>query len=282
LITKVSDSHLGELLVGSGSLRREDIAAVLALQRQEHLRFGEAARRLGLVTEPDIDRALARQFDFPILRSGGQMLGSELVAAYEPIGAEAEALRGVRAQLMLRWFKDENRLLAVIGARKGAGTSELAANLAITFAQLGEKTLLIDANFRSPSQHRLFGLGAESGPGLSNVLANRSVLKDVVRQIEPFGHLSLLCAGSPPPNPQELLGRVGFSYVIETAPAAFDVVIIDTPPALDYAEAQLIAARAGGCVLATRRNETRIDDIRRMKAQIDATGAAVVGAVICG
>ena len=282
LSANVSDTYIGELLVQSGALGREQIPKILALQRQEHLRFGDAALRLGLIRVPDIDRALARQFDFPILRPGDASLCPELVAAHEPMGAHAEALRVIRAQLVLRWFKDQSRALAVIGARARAGASQLAANLAVTFAQLGENTLLIDANFRNPSQHRLFGLGAESGPGLSNVLANRGSINDCVRPIEAFGNLSLLCAGSPPPNPQELLGRLGFAYIVKTTLSPFDVVIIDTPPALDFADAQLIAALAGGCVLATRRNEARIDDIRRTKAQIDATGAAVLGAVLCG
>ena len=72
-----------------------------------------------------------------------------------------------------------------------------------------------------------------------------------------------------------------FAYMVNIALAPFDVIIIDTPPALDFADAQLITACARGCVLATRRNESRIADIRRTKAQIDATGAAVLGAVLC-
>lgn len=277
---EVTDSHLGQLLVQEGTLKREQIAQVLVLQRRERLRFGEAAVRLGLVQEADIARALATQFDFPVLRREQSKLAPELIAAYEPVGRHAEALRIIRAQLMLDWFKDKSRSLAVVEAHRGDGASELAANLAITFAQLGERTLLIDANMREPRQHALFGLGASSGPGLSNVLANRGALKDVLHRIEPFSHLAVLCAGTPPPNPQELLGRVNFAYVVETMPAAFDVVIIDTAPALEYADAQLVVARTGGAVLATRRDQSRLDELKRTKSQIQAAGATLLGAVM--
>jgi chain length determinant protein tyrosine kinase EpsG len=278
--TQVTESHLGQLLVQEGSLKREHIAQVLVLQRRERLRFGDAAVRLGLVKEADIERALATQFDFPVLRAGESRLAPELITAYEPVGRHAEALRIIRAQLMLDWFQEKSRSLAVVEARAGDGASELAANLAITFAQLGERTLLIDGNLRQPRQHALFGLGAHSGPGLSNVLANRGALKDMLHRIEPFNNLAVLCAGSPPPNPQELLGRVNFAYVVETMPAAFDVVIIDTPAALEFADAQLIVARAGGAVLATRRDASRLEDLKRTKAQIQAAGATLLGAVM--
>jgi chain length determinant protein tyrosine kinase EpsG len=279
-LTQVTESHLGQLLVQEGTLKREQIAQVLVFQRRERLRFGEAAVRLGLVKEDDIARALATQFDFPVLKSGGSKLAPELIAAYEPVGRHAEALRIIRAQLMLDWFKEKSRSLAILETNDGDGASELVANLAITFAQLGERTLLIDGDLRHPRQHALFGLGEESGPGLSNVLANRGALKDVLHRIEPFNNLAVLCAGSPPPNPQELLGRVNFAYVVETMPAAFDVVLIDTPPALDYADAQLIVARTGGAVIATRRDESRVEDLQRTKAQIQAAGATLLGAVM--
>jgi chain length determinant protein tyrosine kinase EpsG len=277
---RVTESHLGQLLVQEGSLKREHIAQVLVLQRRERLRFGEAAMRLGLVKEEDIARALATQFDFPVLRTGQSKLAPSLIAAYEPVGRHAEALRIIRAQLMLDWFKDRSRSLAVVESHGGDGASELAANLAITFAQLGERTLLIDGNLRDPRQHALFGLGQDSGPGLSNVLANRDAIKDVLHRIEPFNNLAVLCAGSPPPNPQELLGRVNFAYVVETMPSAFDVVILDTPPTLDFADAQLIVARTGGALLATRRDRSRLDDVKRTKAQIQAAGATLLGAVM--
>jgi chain length determinant protein tyrosine kinase EpsG len=253
----------------------------MTAQKNHPQRFGDAAVRLGLVTQDDIKRALSRQFEYPYLQPGDSGLSKDLFVAYDPNGAAAEALRGLRAQLMLRWFKDQSKTLAVLGARANTGASSLAANLAIVFAQLGERTLLIDANFREAKMHRLFGLDF-SPPGLSTVLAGRGTLKDVMKKVAPFENLSLLCAGAPPPNPQELLGRVNFSYLMETAPSVFDVVIVDAPPVLGFADAQLVAARTGACILASRRNVTLVSDLEKAKAQLAPSGAALLGAVMFG
>src|ERR1700716_1507918 len=156
------------LLLG---IEPQDIERVLAAQREKGLRFGEAARALGLATQAEIDLALARQFGLACIEPGATALSEELVAAYEPSGAQAEALRAVRDQLILRWLerKPESRALAILSAARREGRSFIAANLAIVFSQLGSRTLLIDADLRNARQHRLFGL--ENRIGLSALLS---------------------------------------------------------------------------------------------------------------
>ncbi len=271
-------ASLGQLLRTSGKLTDVDIGRVIVVQRQKNLRFGEAAQSLGLVSREDVEHALAQQFEYPYVRTAESGLSSLLVAAREPFGAHAEALRALRGQLTLRWFNDRCKTLAVVAARHAAGASGVAANLALAFAQLGERTLLIDANLRRPVQHELFGIARPDG--LSRLLAGRSQFKQALSPIAPFASLAVLCAGAPPPNPHELVSSVGFSYLIETAPALFDVVIVDAPPLLEYPDAQVIAARAGGCLLVTRRHRTSLADVERAKQQLEPTGAALVGAVI--
>lgn len=277
-IDPVGHVPLGELLRNRGKLTDLDIGRVMVLQREKSLRFGEAAERMGLVKHEDVEHALAQQFEYPYVRTAESNLSPLLVVAYEPFGARAEAVRALRGQLSLRWFSDRRKTLAVVAARHAAGTSVVAANLAIAFAQLGERTLLIDANLRRPAQHDLFGISRPDG--LSYLLAGRGQFKQVLSSVEPFHSLKVLCAGALPPNPHELLSTVGFSYLTETAPAAFDVVIIDAPPLLEYPDAQVIAARAGGCLLATRRHQTSLGDVEVAKRQLDPTGAAVVGVVL--
>ena len=275
------ETSLGQLLLQAGAIKSRDIKKIVARQLAERLRFGDAAIQLRLINPEDLQRALARQFSFPFMSAGDAALSRELYVAFEPLSKRTEAIRSLRTQLMLRWFKDESKALAVLEPRADSGASALAANLALSFAQLGERTLLIDANFRQPRQQALFGLGAEPLMGLSNVLAGRQNLKEVLRPIEPYSMLSLLCAGAPPPNPQELLGQVNFSYVIETAPSVFDVVLIDAPPVIDFADAQIIAARATGCLLVARRDRTRVADLQRAKVELQPTGAQLLGVVMC-
>jgi capsular exopolysaccharide synthesis family protein len=156
----------------------------------------------------------------------------------------------------------------------------LAANLAIVFAQLGQRTLLMDANFRTPVQHELFGVHASAG--LSAVLTDRCTLGEAILPIEPFENLAVICTGAMPPNPQELLSRARFREVIDTLPEFFDVIIVDTPSVLEYADAQITVAAAGGCLLATRRNRTRLADVERAKAKLVPTRAVLLGAAITG
>jgi protein-tyrosine kinase len=269
---------IGEVLVRTGKLKQLDVATVVELQKRENLRFGEAAQRLGLLTEDDITRALAQQFDYPYIREPGSALSPQLISACDPFGAKAEAIRGLRGQLALRWFDDNRKTLVVAAARAGCGTSVVAANLAIAFAQLGERTLLVDANLRRPAQHRLFGLGAVEG--LSSLLAGRGNFSELLRPVEPFNMLSVLCAGAKPPNPHELLSTIGFNYLIETAPAAFDIVIVDAPPLLECSDGQIAAARGRGCLLVARRHRTSLADMEDAKQQLEPTGAAVIGAVL--
>ncbi len=199
-----------------------------------------------------------------------------LVMATHPHGLQSEAFRSLRSEVALRWINDRRKALAVTSSKSGHGASMVAANLAIAFSQLGERTLLIDANLRRPSQHHLFGIAAVAG--LSGLLGGRASVSDVLTKVTSVQNLSLLCAGDIPPNPQELLSRVGFSYLVETA--QFDVVIVDTPPILEFADAQLVAALTGGCLLAVRRDVTRVADVHRVKLLLEPSGATLLGAVV--
>ena len=168
----IEDRPIGRILTDIGRLKSKDIPRVFALHREKNLRFGEAARKLRLVRDEDIQYALSIQFNYPYLKPGQAVLGPELVVAHDPFSAQAEAIRDLRTQLMVQWIGPERKVLAVVSPGAHDGKSHLAANLAVVFAQLGEKTLLIDANLRRPRQQDIFGLAG--GPGLAHVLSGRA------------------------------------------------------------------------------------------------------------
>ncbi|HKE96691.1 MAG TPA: chain length determinant protein tyrosine kinase EpsG [Povalibacter sp.] len=269
---------IGELLTESARLTEHDVKRVLAYQRKRGLRFGEAARSLGLVTAEDVQQALSRQFSYPYVRRGESGMHPMLISAYQPFGAGAEAFRMLRSQLMLRWFDKGRKVLAVGSPRTGTGSSTLAANLAVSFAQLGERTLLLDANFRNPAQHALFGMSAETG--LADVLLGRSSVDKSIVSIAQLNGLAVLCAGPIPPNPHELLSSRAMQYLLELAREIYDIVIIDAPPVLEYADAQMIASRAGGYVLVTRRHRTRLADVLAVQERLEPSGATLLGAIV--
>jgi len=127
-----------------------------------------------------------------------------------------------------------------VGAEDGADV--VAANLAIAMAQLGRQTLLVDANLRRPRQHEFFGL--KPAAGLSDLLQNRDVDIEAVLPVAAVENLHVICAGTVPVNPQELVSRTPLIYFMRMLPDRFRAVIVATPPALVYADAQIIAARA--------------------------------------
>ena len=277
---RVATTHrtIGELLAEAGKLTEHDIKRVLAFQRKKSLRFGEAARGLGLATDDDVQRALAQQFNYNYIRRGESGMSPMLVSAYQPFSTAAESFRVLRSQLALRWFDHGHKTLAVGSPRGRTGCSMLAANLAISFAQLGERTLLLDANFRRPAQHHLFGISADVG--LADVLVGRCSVEKAVVTIAQLNGLSVLCTGPVPPNPHELLSSRALHYLIDLAQECFDVVIFDTPAALDYADTQMITARTGGYLLVSRRDVTRLVDVEATKARLAPAGATMVGAVV--
>ncbi|AMP00800.1 chain length determinant protein tyrosine kinase EpsG [Collimonas arenae] len=271
------DANMGLMLVEQGKMTSDEVESVRRLQKAEGLRFGEAAQRLGLVTEADIQQVLAHQFDYPYLQAGGGNYSPELMAAYQPFSAEVEMLRSVRSELMLRWFRPGRKSLAIASANPGDGASLLAANLAVVISQLGEQTLLVDANLRNPSQHKIFNLDA--GRGLADVLAGRAGL-DMLEMAESFVDLSLLPAGSPVPNPQELISRASFVATNKTLCERFDIILYDTPAFSSAADALTIAARAGGVLLVVRKDHTRMADLSAFSDQLRRSGTEVVGSVM--
>lgn len=271
------DTSIGRLLLDMGKLTPEDAERVLRLQKDEGLRFGDAALKLGLITEADIRQVLSIQFDYPYLQPGQGNFDPELAAAYQPFSAQVEALRALRSQLLLRWFSEGCKSLALVSANSGEGCSHLAANLAVVFSQLGEHTLLVDANLREPRQHKIFNLG--EARGLSDILAGRADMKAITR-VESFVDLSVLGAGTIPPNPQELLGRSTFTDLMNHAVGHYDVIVVDTPPVTQSSDALSTAARCGGALLVSRLNHTRISELANVRDLITTSGARVVGAVV--
>ena len=273
---------LGAILIDSGQLTAEEAERVLVYQRTHNLRFGEAAVRLGLISEAEVQFALSRQFAYAYLRkipgeAGG--LSDEIVAAYQPFSSRVEQLRAIRSQLMLRWFDraEERQVLTILGAERGEGRTYLAANLAVVFAQLGERTLLIDADMRMPRQHLLFSL--ENRTGFSTMLAGRLREEAIVR-IPDLAGLSVLPAGPTPPNPLELLNRLNFEEFMIGVRGLYDVVIVDTPAMTVGEDAAMIAVKTGAALAVARNGSTRVAAFTDLVQGLMDAGVAVVGSVL--
>lgn len=276
-ITKIeSPIPLETILLDTGKIRASDAERITSLQKQKGMRFGDAAKALGLVTDDDLQRVLSYQFDFPFLSPSKESLSREVVAAYQPFSVEVETLRALRGQLMLRWPPGIHKTLALASTSRGDGRSRMAANLAIVFSQLGERTLLIDADLRQPRQYELFKLQGDYG--LSDLLAGHADL-NVVTRIPEFPYLSILPAGTVPPNPAELISR-GFKKCLKQLQTQFDIILIDTPPSEQAIDVQIIASTCNAVLLLARQHKSRLNDLELLKEALQDTGSQCLGAVL--
>ncbi len=270
---------IGAILVEQGRLSPEDVEEIRRFATENNIPFGGAALQLNLLTQNDIEVALAQQYNYPVVARGGKNgVADEVIAAYLPQSDLVEPLRALRSQLSLRWAsKASRRVLAITSPARGDGRSWLAANLATVFAQMGERVLLIDADLRHPRQHYLFNLN--NSVGLSALLtgrAGRGVVSRIHRQLRLF----VLPSGLQPPNPQELLGRPVFEVVLNSFTVQYDLIVIDTPASTEAADAQILAVRAGTALMLARRNHTLHADLSAAMQNLTQSGVTMLGSVL--
>lgn len=256
--------------------RRRELAANEDPERLVPYRQDLELRARGVAAE-----LRSQQFHYPFNLQGTavQALADELVAAKEPFSDRAEEFRSLRRAILAAAFATLDKpALAIVSAESGDGRSYLAANLAISFSQLGGPTLLIDANLRRPRLHRM--LGAKAQVGLSNLLAGE--FKDeAVAPVDGVEGLHFLGAGlAPPVDPVRMLQGTRFSILLEQLVDRFEYVFIDTPSNDQGPDARLIAARAGAALIVGRRGHSRIALLRRLLSQLNMGPSLVAGVVM--
>ena len=269
---------LGMLLVEAGTITPDQAEQIARAQRESGERYGDVAVGMGLATEADIQSALARQFSFDVFKPGDQRIDPSVIAAFEPEHHTSLLIRSLRSQILLRWPPDSvGQSFAVASASRHEGRSFLAANLAVVFAQLGARTLLVDANLRAPIQHELFRVSGRVG--LSTILSGRTAANGF-EQATALPRLAIIPAGPVPPNPEELLSQDEFGTLVRQVRGSHDVTIFDTPADAEGADAQLIGSKVGSVLLAARKHKARIAATRGFAEQLAAKGATILGTVL--
>ncbi len=270
---------IGDILVSRGKLQPIDIPRIIERQQAKREPFGAAAVALKLVSQADVDAALASQFGFDYLQPGDNSVSPEVVLAYQPHAAVAEEMRALRSQLLLRGFgtPEGRKVLSIVSAQPRDGRSFIAANLAVAFAQQGQRTLLVDADFRSPRQDKLFH--TPHNAGLAGILSARVGI-EVVSIVPALPRLSVLSAGGQPPNPQELVSKPALAELLTTASQHYDVVLVDTPAATRASDVEVIAARSGAALMVARKHKSLLRDTTALAQQLQQSGVALVGSVL--
>ncbi len=271
---------LGDIFEKEGILTKSQVKDVLSLQEEENLYFGEAALKLKYISKDELNFALARQYGYEYLSPENASMSKELVSVYQPFSKRAEALRAVRSGLIINALQQDKKVIAVLSPGKSEGKSYTVANLAILFSQLNKKTLLIDANFRSPRQHEIFNFDPRIG--LSAILGgrlSREGFDKLPETLEAFSNVSLLGAGPKPPNPSELLSNPRLNLFLKQLRNIYDVILIDTPSAEYKADVQFVSQCIDTAAIVCRKNKTSMTSFKNLNSFCHNIGVPIAGVV---
>lgn len=204
---------------------------------------------------------------------------SALVTVEGPHSVNAEAYRVLKTNLVFLTVDKSIKTLLVTSASAQEGKSTISANLGIIFAQGGNKVIIIDADLRLPSQHKIFGLLQR--PGLTNVALDEISFEKGLQKTKVPG-LSVLSTGPLPPNPAELLGSLKMKNIIAEAQKNADIVIIDSAPVVPVIDAAILANVVDGTLLILNCGKSRTDLVKMAKEQILKANARILGTVLNG
>jgi len=294
-----AEKNLRAELISHFNLSATAIDKIYEAMETTELSFSETAMRLGLVTAEQVAAAikiiqgevepgeaglietalrrvaLNRQV---VLRQGERVNpGERLILAHEPENPRSERLRALRTELLL--LNEETRrsnVIPILSPGAGEGRSQLSAELAISFAQLGRRTLLVDADLRKPQQHVLFSSANEHG--LNQAVARNE--KPNYHPVKGLPQMHLLTAGPIPPNPLELLSDGRFEKLLSDWRNYYEFVVIDTPPVSKCADGLAVATIAGRVLVLSRAQRTSYKDIREMLRRLAPTQSKILGAVL--
>ena len=203
-----------------------------------------------------------------------------LLALAAPEDLAAEAMRSLRTSLHYVQRDASNKLVMVCGASSKAGKTFVSANLAAVSAQAGQRVLLIDANMRDAQLHTILGGRPENG--LSELLADRIVDEEAIRDVEGVENLHFIPAGRRPSNPSELLMRHSFAALLRRLSPHYDMVVIDSPPILAVTDAAIIGHHAGTTLLVVRFGLNQPREVETAMQRLRQSGVEVSGVVFNG
>ncbi|HVP37447.1 MAG TPA: polysaccharide biosynthesis tyrosine autokinase [Terriglobales bacterium] len=202
---------------------------------------------------------------------------SNLVTHFEPKSPISEAYRTFRTNLQFARLDEPLKTVLVTSSGPSEGKSTTVANLAITMAQMGTRTILIDSDLRRPVLHSIFNL--QRAPGLTNYLAGNVPWKEIVQET-PIENLTLLTCGVLPPNPSELLGSKKMKNLLEELKEKYDMVLFDSPPVIAVTDAAVLSTLLDGVVLVSSSGSTSREALQRAISLLENVKGRLIGGVL--
>jgi capsular exopolysaccharide synthesis family protein len=207
-----------------------------------------------------------------------QLINSRsVIVDLNPKSPISEAYRTLRTNIAFSGIDSEIRTIMITSARAGEGKTTTAANLAAAYAQADKEVILVDADLRKPMLHYLFNVSNRGG--LSSILANQYGVRELIRDTH-IHNLSVITSGPIPPNPSEMLASNRMGQLLQELSEIYDVVIIDSAPALAITDAQVVAAKCDGVLLVVDSGKVKKDLARKVMANMEHVKARVLGVVL--
>lgn len=200
----------------------------------------------------------------------------DLITLSDPRSPVSEAYRTLRTNLSFSSLDRPIKTLVVTSPAPDEDKSTTVANLAVTMAQGGKRTILVDCDLRRPTLHTLFNLASE--PGLTNLVLEEHLAPPL--QETGVEGLSLLASGPLPPNPADMLGSLKVDQIIKTLADAADIILFDAPPVVAVTDATVLGAKVDGVLLVISAGKTRRDHARRAKEMLEKANVRIIGAAL--
>jgi protein-tyrosine kinase len=220
---------------------------------------------------------MATEASLALGQAGVAQPSERLIFHSQPLNSRSEKVRALRTGLMLRVEPGSGtNVVAILSPNPGDGRSQLAAELAIAFSQLGQPTLLVDADLRKPMQHVLFS--ADNECGLAEAI--RLEGSPLYHTVQGCPDLLLLTSGCGPSNALDLFSDPAFDALVDAWRKQFRFVVIDTPPVSRYSDGLAVAASVGRALAVSRAHHTRFTELKEMLRQLYAAQTRLLGSVI--
>ncbi len=200
-----------------------------------------------------------------------------MIVSHNPKSSISEVYRLLRTKIPFFSKDQELKTVMVTSSQPGEGKTTTISNLAVTYAQEGKKVLLIDADLRKPSLHRVFS--QINHQGLSSLLTGHSSIQESVQKTS-IDNLWLLPSGPVPANPSELIDSSGMRELLHQIKDQYDVILVDTPSVLSVSDSVIVSALCDGVIMVAAAGKVKKDHLKKAKEQLDHVNARMLGIVL--
>lgn len=271
-------SKIGEILINEKKISEQQINQIAEFQNKNNLKFGEAAKKLGILTDDDINFALAKQFSFSYIKHDDSSININLIAATKPFSPQVENLRRLRNDLLINWLKEDKKSFVICAYESEINKEVLISNLGVLFSQIGLNTLIIDADLRDGTLNEVFEV--DNKLGLSDLLIGRCDM-NIIHKHSKIMNLDILPSGTKINNPQELLARGGNIYsLINTLNNSYDVILLNTTTFDSGFDAQMLISVCKYTVPIFQKNKSIVKNAEIMKKAIMSAEGIIIGSIL--